>query len=141
LIDAARSVTHLGWVIDMVAANASVISEEDLANLAGEHWRPVQDSRATGYRVPSEGTLDELTAKHQNFLERIERDTKGNESFKPVPPLSTFRVVGYRRTTDPIPRPYVAYRLWHPQEDRMAYFPATRAVTVAGMIRHATALA
>jgi CRISPR-associated protein Csb2 len=38
-------------------------------------------------------------------------------------------------------RASVAFRLWHPREDRMAYFPATRAVTVAGMIRHATAMA
>jgi CRISPR-associated protein Csb2 len=131
---ATRSITHLGWGIDMVAANAAVIPEADADKLHGERWRPVKDSSGRGLRVPVVGTLDALIAKHAAFLTRL-----GPKGFKPVPPLSAFRVVGYRRATDPVHRPFVAFRFWHPQEDRMAYFPATRAVTVAGMIRHATA--
>ena len=135
LSTAARSITHLGWGIDMVTANASTITEEEAAKLSGEHWRPVRGTSAGDYRVPIEGTLNGLIRKHDSFLNRLGPDN----SFKPVPPLSEFRVVGYRRVTDPVQRPYVAYRLWHPEEDRMAYFPATRAVTAAGMIRHAAA--
>lgn len=139
LAAAARSITHLGWGIDMVAANAAVISEADADKLPGERWRPVEDSLATGYRVPISGTLDALIQKHHAFLNRIERDTKGNESFKPVPPLSAFRVAGYRRDTDVAGRPYVAFKLLHPEEERLALFAATRANYVAAMTRHATA--
>jgi CRISPR-associated protein Csb2 len=134
LTAASRSITHLGWGVDMVAGNASLLTNDEAVQLPGERWQPVEDSSATGYRVPIPGTLAALIQKHDAFLTRL-----GPDGFKPVPPLSAFRVVGYRRATDPVQRPYVAYRLWHPQEDRMAYFPATRAVTVAGMIRHATA--
>jgi CRISPR-associated protein Csb2 len=133
---AARSITHLGWGIDMVAAHTSVITKEELANLTGERWQPVNDRSAPGYRVPTQGTLNDLIQKHQAFLNRI-----GPDGFKPVPPLAAFQVVGYRRESEPVSRPFVAYRLFHPSDDRMAYFAATRAVSVAGMIRHATAVA
>jgi CRISPR-associated protein Csb2 len=134
LRDAARSITHLGWGIDMVAANADVISEADADKLPGERWRPVEDSSAPGYRVPIPGTLNALIQKHQAFLTRL-----GPDGFKPVPPLSAFRVVGYRRTTDVPVRPYVAFKLLHPVLDRSAWLPATRANCVAAMTRHATA--
>lgn len=135
LTAAARSMTHLGWGIDMVAANAAVMSEADADQLPGERWRPVQDSSATGYRVPVPGTLDALVQKHQAFLNRIERDAKGNESFKPVPPLSAFRVVSYRRSTDPPARPFSAFAFYRPDADKRRFFPATLAIAVAGMVR------
>ncbi len=134
LIDAARSITHLGWGVDMVAGNAAVLSEEDAAKLSGERWQPVGHSSATGHRVPISGTLDDLIKKHQAFLTRLSRD-----GFKPVPPLSVFRVVGYRRATDVASHPYVAFRLLHPVEDRSAWFSATHGNCVAAMMRHATA--
>jgi len=56
-----------------------------------------------------------------------------------LPTNVPFCIVGDHRAGDPVRRPFVAFRLWHPDKDRMAYFPATKAVTVAGMIRHATA--
>jgi hypothetical protein len=62
-----------------------------------------------------------------------------HDGFKPFPPLSTFRVVGYRRATDTPPRPHVAFKLLHSEEDRWAWFSATRANRVAAMARHATA--
>jgi CRISPR-associated protein Csb2 len=131
---AARSITHLGWGTDMVAANAAVISEADVDKLPGERWWPVQDSSANGYRVPIAGTLDALIQKHQAFLNRV-----GPNGFNPVPPLSAFRVVGYRRVTDVSGRSYAAFKLLHPVLDRLAWFPATRANCIAAMTRHATA--
>ena len=42
LKSAARSITHVGWGIDMVAADADVISDEDANKLSGERWRVTQ---------------------------------------------------------------------------------------------------
>lgn len=131
---AARSITHLGWGIDMVAANATVISETDSDKLPGERWHCVDDASATGYRVPRAGTLQALMDKHASFLNRL-----GTDGFKPVPPLSAFRVVGYRRVTDAPARPFVAFKLLDLEHDRLAWFPATSANRVAAMTRHATA--
>ena len=122
LTAAARSITHLGWGIDMVAANAEVISEADADKLPGERWRPVEGSSAAGYRVPIPGTLEGLIQKHQAFLTRL-----GPEGFRPVPPLSAFRVVGYRRATDPSARRFAGFRLLHPVLERNAWFSPTRA--------------
>jgi CRISPR-associated protein Csb2 len=134
LTAAARSITHVGWGIDMVAPNAEVFSEADADKLPGERWQPVEDSSATGYRVPIPGTLDDLIEKHQLFLTRL-----GPDGFKPVPPLSAFRVVSYRRATDPLNHPMIAFKLLHPEHDRFAWFPAASANSVAAMTRHATA--
>jgi CRISPR-associated protein Csb2 len=136
LTTAARSITHLGWGIDMAAGNAAVISEADADKLPGERWRLVEDASATGYRVPISGTLDALIQKHQAFLTRL-----GPDGFKPVPPLAAFRVIGYRRVTDLSGSRYVAFKLLHPVLERLAWFPATRANCVAAMTRHTTAKA
>jgi CRISPR-associated protein Csb2 len=134
LFSSARKVTHLGWGIDMVAANASVIREEEARKLSGESWRPADAPSATGYRVPIDGTLQALIEKHEAFLNRL-----GPDGFNPVPPLSAFRVIGYRRVTDSLAHPSIAFKLLHPEQDRFAWFPATDANSVAAMTRHATA--
>lgn len=134
LIDAARSITHLGWGVDMVAGNAAVLSDEEAINLPGERWQPTQKASANGLRVPIHGTLKDLAAKHSAFLNRLSQD-----GFNPVPPLSAFRVVAYRRATDPSPRPFAAFRLQHPVEDRAAVFSMTHANHVAAMTRNALA--
>jgi CRISPR-associated protein Csb2 len=137
LFAAARSISHLGWGIDMVAAHASVISEGEAAKLSGERWRPVDATSATGYRVPIGGTLQALIDKHEAFLNRL-----GPDGFNPVPPLSAFRTAGYRRAMDPPAKPSpVAFKLLDPENDRFAWFPATDANCVAAMTRHATAVA
>jgi CRISPR-associated protein Csb2 len=130
---AARSITHLGWGIDMVAADADVISEADAANLPGHRWRVVPTG-GVPLRVPKAGTLDDLIRKHAAFLGRLSKD-----GFKPVPPLSCFDVVGYRRAADPPPPRWAAFRLRHPVEDRAAVFSMTRANCVAAMTRNALA--
>ncbi|NLE39525.1 MAG: type I-U CRISPR-associated protein Cas5/Cas6 [Pirellulaceae bacterium] len=134
----ARSVTHLGWGIDMVAADASLVAAEDDARLDGEVWLPVSDTTGNTLRVPIVGTLDALIAKHGAFLKRIGRDERGNETFNPVPPLTRFRVVGYRRATDPTPRRIAAFALLRPDASAYRAFDAARrGLTVAGMMRSA----
>lgn len=136
LLAAARSITHLGWGVDLVAANAAVISDADVEGLAGERWNPAEPSPGSGLRVPMAGTLDALTAKHGAFLSRL-----GPARFRPVPPLTAFRVIGYRRATDPAPRPFEAFGLLRPgathAHDFRPFDTARRAMAVAGMLRHA----
>lgn len=133
---AARSVTHLGWGIDMVAGNAELLTESEAAELKGEVWLPASDRSGTALRVPKEGTLDALMEKHQEFLGRLSEG-----GFKPVPPLSTFHVVGYRRATDPSSRPFAAFLLRKPDASGMRSFdPLRQTRDVAGMVRHAVAV-
>src|SRR5207253_5663351 len=90
LIDAARSVTHLGWGVDMVAGNAVEMSDAEAGKLAGERWRATPDGSGTRLRVPQAGTLAALMDKHAAFLGRL-----SDGGFRPVPPLPAFDAVGY----------------------------------------------
>jgi CRISPR-associated protein Csb2 len=133
---AVRSVTHLGWGINMVAGNAKLLNESEVANLNGEVWQSVPGSQGSRLRVPIAGTLDALIGKHEAYLERI-----GPSGFKPVPPLSAFRVVGYRRTTEPAQRQFAAFSILKPDASGMRSFDSLRRTRdVAGMLRHSTAM-
>jgi len=135
LLAAARGITHLGWGMDMVAADASTITEAEADGLPGERWTPTEDGSLVGLRVPVQGTLDALIEKHLAFLGRI-----GTEGFRPVPPLTAFRVVGYRRATDPPRRPFAAFSLLRPGTgDFRPFDTAYQGKVVAGMIRHTSA--
>ena len=68
---AARSITYLGWGIDMVVGDATKLSDNEMAALSGERWEPIEDRSAVRYRVAMQGTLDDLTQKHAAFLCRI----------------------------------------------------------------------
>ena len=131
-----RSISHLGLGIDMVVGNAAMKTEEEVAQLSGNVWQPVSDTTGTSLRIPIPGTLDDLIAKHQAFLNRIGRDERGNESFKPVSPLSAFNMIGYRRATDLPKRPIAAFSLLKPDASPYRAFDTTRkGLTVAGMMR------
>lgn len=135
LAAAARSITHLGWGIDMVAGNAAVIDDNEATNLAGQTWRPVESASGKGLRVTIKGTLQGLMTKHEAFLNRL-----GPDGFKPVPPLSAFRVVGYAHDTDPPPRLFEAFSILKTDADGFRpYDPVRKTHVVAGMVRHAAA--
>jgi CRISPR-associated protein Csb2 len=106
LIAAARSITHLGWGVDVASGNASEMSEEEALKLEGERWQPVKEGSATPLRVSRARTLDALVDKHFAFLNRLQAG-----GFRPVPPLTVFDTVGYRRATEPAGRPFVAFRI------------------------------
>jgi len=134
LITAARSITHLGWGVDMVAGDASVITEEAAAQLAGERWRPTADGSGTSLRVAQAGTLEALTKKHTEFLNRLD-----GSNFKPVSPLTAFDTVGYRRATDPVCRPRIAFRIASVDPDEHPSFDTPRRCRdVAAWVRHVT---
>ena len=131
---AARSITHLGWGVDMVAGNAELLTEEQVAKLPGERWVPSQSG--TPLRVPKDGTLADLMEKHKAFLGRL-----SNGGFRPVPPLREFGTVCYRRTTDPGSRPIAAFRITSidPDDRPPSFNTARKCRDVAARVRHATA--
>jgi CRISPR-associated protein Csb2 len=129
---AARSVTHLGWGVDMVAADAAILSLADVDILSGVRWRPVEDASAMQLRVPVPGTLNALIKKHQEFLNRLDP-----EGFNPVNPLTTYGLVGYRSAADPAPRPFAAFSLRNIDGSFRPFDTPRHAVTVAAMMRHA----
>jgi CRISPR-associated protein Csb2 len=133
LTDASRSITHLGWGVDMVAGNAAEMSEDEAANLPGERWRPTADRSGTPLRVPRADTLRALTDKHTAFLNRL------SDGFRPVPPLTAFDVVGYRRDTDRSPREWIAFNILTPDmSGNRSFDTARRCGDVAAWVRHAT---
>ncbi|MDZ4687411.1 MAG: type I-U CRISPR-associated protein Csb2 [Planctomycetaceae bacterium] len=133
LAAAARGITHLGWGVDMVAANADVITDEKAASLNGELWLPVDGPSDKGQGVPCVGTLGDLTRKHAAFLDRLSVD-----GFKPVPPLSVYDFVGYHRATDRVPPRYAAFSILQPDASGSRAFDVGRRTRdVAGMVRHA----
>lgn len=123
-----RSLTHLGWGVDMVAGDASI----DADPVAGERWLP---GHAGGrrLRVPTEGTFDALEARHARSLERLSGGV-----FNPVPALTTFRTERYARASDAPTRPFAAFRMVHPEtQRRFDVDPVSRTRDVAAWVRHA----
>jgi CRISPR-associated protein Csb2 len=129
----ARAITHLGWGVDMVVANVTVISDEEAEQLPGQRWQPtVSDSRNV-LRIPVAGTLDDLNRRHAAFLRRVLP-----ESFAPVPPLSKFRLMNYLTSAQPPAVPYAAFSLLTPNAGGFRPFdPVRNGMRVAGMLRHA----
>lgn len=124
---AARSMTHLGWGIDMVAGDA----RDELSPVEGERWIP---GRRSGrfLRAPVSGTFDALEVKHAQFLARLD-----GETLRPVSPLATFASVAYGREADREVAAWAAFRLVDPiTDDRLALDPVGRTRDVAAWVRH-----
>lgn len=123
-----RSIHCLGWGIDQVVADASLV-ESPTEPLEGERWSPTPRG-GRRLRVHRHGTLDGLAARHESFLARLDR---GN--WTPVPPLSAFNQLRYRRDTDPLARPHAVFKLIDTNDDSYAH-PQSKLVHVAAMVRH-----
>jgi len=123
-----RSVYSLGWGIDQVVADASLI-ESDFDFLSGERWSPTLQGGTT-LRVHRKGSLSALTVRHTSFLNRLV-----NGDWTPVPPLGAFDQVRYRRDTDPISRPHAIFKLLDSNDDTFSY-SQTKLMHIAGMVRH-----
>lgn len=133
LTDVARNVVALGWGIDMVVGHAALVSDKQADALPGKRWFPIGGTMESGLRVPVKGTLDNLIHRHERFLNRL-----GTNGFTAPPPLSTFKTVEYRRAIDPPRRPIAAFSLLKLDASRFRAFDTVhRALTVAGMMRHA----
>ena len=134
LFAAVRSITHVGWGVDMVVADAAVLDEADAAKLPGTHWLPVKDGTGTSLRTPRAGTLEDLNRRHHAFLNRVTSDG----GFAPVPPLTVFGITDYRSGSE-VPRfPCAVFVLRKPDDSGFrAFDTARRGLHVAGMLRHA----
>jgi CRISPR-associated protein Csb2 len=135
LIGAAGDLLALGWGTDMAVAHGRLLSSSEADGLEGERWEPAAPGGVAHLRVPTPGTFDALVTRYAAFLGRL-----GKQGFVPVPPLTAFAVVGYRRPTDTASRPFVAFELRTPDFERSRPFDPTRyACAVAGMVRNALA--
>src|SRR5665213_623925 len=127
---AARSVTHLGWGINMAIGDAT----DTLTEISGERWIPGRLGNRV-LRCPVDGTLDDLERKHVQFLGRLDGGT-----FHPVSSLSTFTIEAYGRASDAVPPSIAAFRLLDPSSGRRLSLDSTRrSRDVAAWTRHAVA--
>jgi len=125
---AVRAITHLGWGIDHVAGDATLLDSTS-PRTAGERWLPSARS-GRRLRLHRRGSLDALCQRHSQFLKRIRHG-----EWTPVAPLSEFDHVHYRREADPLGRPWRAFKLVDPNDDTYTH-PHARLIHVAGMVRH-----
>ncbi len=133
LFQAVESITHIGWGVDLVVASADIVPEDSIASLSGETWQPGSDTPKAELRAPKRGTFDDLARRHQAFLNRVTAS-----GFAPVPPLSDYQVVGYRRDSDPAAVPHAIFALRNLDgANYKAFDPARRSLHIAGMLRHA----
>jgi CRISPR-associated protein Csb2 len=135
LIPAVRAISQFGWGIDLVVADASIISEAEASALIGERWLPTDEAGGVSLRVPVPGTHADLKKRYAAFLDRI--SLAKDAVFKPVPPLSRFGTVTYRRESEISRPPYAVFALCKPDDSGFAAFSLTRrALHLGGMLRH-----
>ena len=164
LLAAARSITHLGLGIDLVVADAAVMSDDQVAALSGRPWlpfehgghdqnrpspgpstrpglsgRPWEDGRQVRLPVPVQGTFDQLCQCYQAFLRRAPGALVGKDPFAPVPALTQFRWVVYRQPEHVPELPWVAFRLLRPDRSQAAFDPMEWTARLAGMLCHQVA--
>ena len=132
LMSAAKRLFALGWGIDLVVGNGDCISSSEIQRLSGELWKPVQSGSTATLRTPVPGTLHALQGRHEAFLGRIDKNV-----FNPVPPLTRFKVSGYRRPTDSIGKPFAVFELRN-EDDSFCRYPQRKLIHIAGMTRHLT---
>ena len=125
-----RSIHCLGWGIDQVIADASLI-ESPAKQLEGERWS-LTPRGGRWLRVHRNGSLDDLTARHESFLTRLDQN-----AWTPVPPLRAVELLRYRRDTDLLSRPYAVFKLIDADDDTYRY-PHNKLIHIAGMVRHLT---
>ena len=123
-----RSIHCLGWGIDQVVADASLV-ESPATQLEGERWSPAPRG-GRRLRVHRIGSLDNLAERHESFLTRLDQS-----AWTPVPPLRATDLLHYSRDTDPLSRPYATFKLIDADDDTYRY-PHNKLVHIAGMVRH-----
>lgn len=133
-----RAISAFGWGVNMVVADADAVEPSATSSALGdtEKWLPSEDSGTT-LRVPRAGTLAALEDRHREFLARLPTAPDGTQFFRPVSPLEQFRVVTYRRETDPVRPPFAIFALRQLDDSGFrAFDPMRRGLHVAAMLRH-----
>ena len=119
----------------MVVGDGALITQLQYAALLGERWLPSESGGSIQMRVAQPGTLRDLMRRYECFLNRVVRDSQGIESLNPVPPLSAFQVMRYRRVGDPVRYPHAIFEL-RKSDGTFFSYPQKRFIHIAGMIRH-----
>lgn len=144
---AARSLTALGWGIDLAFADARVVNGDDIRQIPGIRWYPMrEESHEAGIllRVPTadaesqECTLTDLKHSYESTMKRI----GSGEPLHSICEPRVFECVRYSntKTMDPSPRPFAAFMLLQPDaEGKRAFNTQSRTKDVAGMLRHRVA--
>lgn len=128
-----RSITHVGWGVDLAVADISVLDENAAQSLKGERWQPGAAGTGTPLRTPATGTLDDLNRRHHAFLNRV----TANGGLVPVPPLTVFGITSYCSASQVPQVPQAVFVLRKPDDSGFRAFDAARrGLHVAGMFRH-----
>jgi CRISPR-associated protein Csb2 len=134
LIEATRSLSCLGWGVDMAYADGRVLSEGEAGKLHGIRWLPKPGTiRDDGLlRIPKEGSMLDLRTAHQSALDRINHRGPLRTVYKP----QVFDRIVYASADRPLGRPCVVFDLRTTSDDIYRYQHA-RLISIAGMTRHA----
>jgi CRISPR-associated protein Csb2 len=142
--DAARSLTTLGWGIDMAFADARLADEAELQQLKGIRWYPKKNAGSfrDTLRTPTyddelgECTLCDLRHCHNTFINRIEH----SKPLKTVDKPKIFGRVLYTSTERPSGRHYAIFKLVtrdKNNDDIPARYSQPLLAHIAGVVRHA----
>jgi CRISPR-associated protein Csb2 len=137
LCEEARHLHCLGLGIDLVAGNGRILSAQEKNALPGETW--IADADGIGWRVPVEGSLNELMDRYKDQARRVQSGRgRGAERYvAPPAPVSVYREVGYLRRAQGRCRPVHAFSLVD-EDGAYRSFDPRDAITVAAWARHAT---
>jgi CRISPR-associated protein Csb2 len=136
LCSEARHLHALGLGIDLVAGNGRVVSNSEKNALPGDLW--VADGEGTGWRVPTQGSLNELLARYvaQNSRVQVGHGRGAERSVAPPAPPLEYREVGYIRRVEGRRRSVYGFALVNEDGDYCAFDPR-QAIEVAAWMRHA----
>jgi CRISPR-associated protein Csb2 len=139
LRDTARSLTSLGWGIDMAFADACTATQSEVESLQGERWLPKSGVwRDKGMlRVPlvdhefQTCSLCDLRHCHETAMNRIQH----GKPLRIVEKPKVFDRVFYTSSERLIARPTAVFKLVDSNDNTYSY-PQSKLIHVAGMVRH-----
>lgn len=122
-----RGLLALGWGLDQAAGRCRVLSEHEVAQLPGQRWHPWHTHRGgrQPWRIPMDGTLEDLHECHRSFTLRIQ-----GRRYAPPRRPSRFETVHYLGSTMLPPRAYAVFELREGEA-----FRANDTAIVAAMLR------
>ncbi|MEN6437090.1 MAG: type I-U CRISPR-associated protein Csb2 [Syntrophobacter sp.] len=126
----ARQIMALGWGIDQVVGDGLILQDAEVAALQGKRWR-MWDVNRPGlrtWRVPMQGTLQNLMKIHHAFLQRVD-----GKRYSPPPKFMKYDTMAYIHETELPPRSYAVFEL-----PEGVVFHQEDAVRVAAMLRSLT---
>jgi CRISPR-associated protein Csb2 len=136
LCEEARHLHCLGLGIDLVAGNGRILSAQEKNTLPGETW--IADADGVGWRVPVEGSLNELIDRYKDQARRVQSGCgRGAERYlAPPAPVSVYREIGYLRRAQGRRRPVYAFSLVD-EDGAYRSFDPRDTIKVAAWLRHA----